>query len=224
MIKSLGKIGSKTALKALNSVHPDDERTARQLSFARTAIGLRTQPAEVDIEENLGIQWNDFTASPVKATEVRKQIGNIWGGTYGIELNPEYGLEFHCGASKHLVFLNKSLQKGAFAKNLQSEKMIAGLVALVEDASHLVIRYILFSIPDENSVRLAIARTDGSILFTGDTTPDRKGLHFTIDRSENTSLRIDYARVLSNQSGFYISFGESFQIPKTEIRTTGVSI
>lgn len=36
------------------------------------------------------------------------------------------------------------------------------------------------------------------------------GLRFLVDKSENTNLRIDYAMGAQNQSGFYISFGESF--------------
>ena len=36
------------------------------------------------------------------------------------------------------------------------------------------------------------------------------GLRFLVDKSEGTNLRIDYAIGVHNQSGFYISFGESF--------------
>lgn len=36
------------------------------------------------------------------------------------------------------------------------------------------------------------------------------GLRFLVDKNENTNLRIDYALGAQNQSGFYISFGESF--------------
>lgn len=36
------------------------------------------------------------------------------------------------------------------------------------------------------------------------------GLRFLVDKNENTNLRIDYAIGADNQSGFYISFGESF--------------
>ncbi len=36
------------------------------------------------------------------------------------------------------------------------------------------------------------------------------GIRFLIDKHENTSLRMDYAMGSDNQSGFYISFGESF--------------
>ncbi len=36
------------------------------------------------------------------------------------------------------------------------------------------------------------------------------GLRFLVDKSENTNLRLDYAVGADNQSGFYISFGESF--------------
>lgn len=36
------------------------------------------------------------------------------------------------------------------------------------------------------------------------------GLRFLVDNNENTNLRIDYAVGTDNQSGFYISFGESF--------------
>ncbi len=36
------------------------------------------------------------------------------------------------------------------------------------------------------------------------------GLRFLVDKKENTNLRIDYAVGADNQSGFYISFGESF--------------
>ncbi len=36
------------------------------------------------------------------------------------------------------------------------------------------------------------------------------GLRFLVDKNENTNLRIDYAVGAQNQSGFYISFGESF--------------
>ena len=36
------------------------------------------------------------------------------------------------------------------------------------------------------------------------------GLRFLVDEDENTSLRIDYAVGAGGQSGFYISFGESF--------------
>lgn len=36
------------------------------------------------------------------------------------------------------------------------------------------------------------------------------GLRFLVDKNEGTNLRIDYAIGVQNQSGFYISFGESF--------------
>ncbi len=36
------------------------------------------------------------------------------------------------------------------------------------------------------------------------------GIRFLVDKSENTNLRIDYAIGADNQSGFYVSFGESF--------------
>jgi len=36
------------------------------------------------------------------------------------------------------------------------------------------------------------------------------GLRFLVDKNENTNLRLDYAIGKNNQSGFYISFGESF--------------
>jgi hypothetical protein len=36
------------------------------------------------------------------------------------------------------------------------------------------------------------------------------GLRFLVDKNENTNLRIDYGIGAQNQSGFYISFGESF--------------
>jgi hypothetical protein len=36
------------------------------------------------------------------------------------------------------------------------------------------------------------------------------GFRFLVDKKENTNLRIDYAVGAQNQSGFYISFGESF--------------
>jgi len=36
------------------------------------------------------------------------------------------------------------------------------------------------------------------------------GLRFLVDKSEGTNLRFDYAIGVGNQSGFYISFGESF--------------
>ena len=36
------------------------------------------------------------------------------------------------------------------------------------------------------------------------------GIRFLVDKSENTNLRFDYAIGDDSQSGFYISFGESF--------------
>ncbi len=36
------------------------------------------------------------------------------------------------------------------------------------------------------------------------------GIRFLVDKNENTNLRLDYAVGVQNQSGFYISFGESF--------------
>lgn len=36
------------------------------------------------------------------------------------------------------------------------------------------------------------------------------GLRLLVDKNEGTNLRIDYAIGAQNQSGFYISFGESF--------------
>jgi len=36
------------------------------------------------------------------------------------------------------------------------------------------------------------------------------GIRFLVDKNENTNLRFDYAVGVGNQSGFYISFGESF--------------
>ena len=36
------------------------------------------------------------------------------------------------------------------------------------------------------------------------------GLRFLVDKKENTSLRFDYAAGSNDQSGFYVSFGESF--------------
>jgi hypothetical protein len=36
------------------------------------------------------------------------------------------------------------------------------------------------------------------------------GLRFLVDKNEGTNLRFDYAVGAGNQSGFYISFGESF--------------
>lgn len=36
------------------------------------------------------------------------------------------------------------------------------------------------------------------------------GLRFLVDKKENTYLRLDYAIGVNNQSGFYVSFGESF--------------
>lgn len=36
------------------------------------------------------------------------------------------------------------------------------------------------------------------------------GLRFLVDKNENTYLRLDYAIGVNNQSGFYVSFGESF--------------
>jgi outer membrane translocation and assembly module TamA len=36
------------------------------------------------------------------------------------------------------------------------------------------------------------------------------GLRFLVDKIEGTQLRFDYAVGANNQSGFYISFGESF--------------
>jgi hypothetical protein len=36
------------------------------------------------------------------------------------------------------------------------------------------------------------------------------GLRFLVDKKENTSLRFDYAVGSNDQSGFYVSFGESF--------------
>jgi hypothetical protein len=36
------------------------------------------------------------------------------------------------------------------------------------------------------------------------------GLRFRVDKTQNTNLRIDYAVGINKQSGFYISFGESF--------------
>jgi len=36
------------------------------------------------------------------------------------------------------------------------------------------------------------------------------GLRFLVDKNEGTNLRFDYAIGVRNQSGFYISFGESF--------------
>ncbi|MGB0914448.1 MAG: hypothetical protein ACPGVI_00180 [Crocinitomicaceae bacterium] len=36
------------------------------------------------------------------------------------------------------------------------------------------------------------------------------GLRFLVDRKENTYLRLDYAIGVNRQSGFYVSFGESF--------------
>ena len=36
------------------------------------------------------------------------------------------------------------------------------------------------------------------------------GLRFVADRRENINLRIDYARGIKGQSGFYFAFGEAF--------------
>jgi outer membrane translocation and assembly module TamA len=36
------------------------------------------------------------------------------------------------------------------------------------------------------------------------------GIRFLVDRKDNTNLRIDYAIGSNKNSGFYVSFGESF--------------
>lgn len=182
-IRSLGRAGSSKALDALQRLTISDERVRKQLSFATSAIEFRTKSSgkrsSDDLGESLGVGWNDFAAKTIKGAEVRKSIDQIWGATYGIELNPEVAMEFQCGNLKHSVFLNKAFKKGAFTKAIQSEKMIAGLVALDED-SHLTIRYVLLSVPTKDGATLAVARTDGDVLYTGETTSGRGGMNIKI--------------------------------------------
>jgi hypothetical protein len=67
--------------------------------------------------------------------------------------------------------------------------------------------------------RIGLATFGGVSALYNDFTPATKitskpnigvGLRFLVDKKENTNLRFDYAVGSNDQSGFYVSFGESF--------------
>jgi HEAT repeats len=185
VIKALGRIGSTEALARLKALpEPDNDLIKQQLSLAKLAIAFRSGSDAADhqaIKSIFGIRWITHTAKIVEGRQVRENIDAIWGSTYGITLNPSIGFEMSCGRTKHFLFLNDVVKRGAFLNGVKSRNMIAGLVALQEEhIEYFTIRYLLLTSPSNRGLELVIARTNGEAVYAGEASPDGATLRLTM--------------------------------------------
>lgn len=177
VFKSLGRIGTTEGLDRLKALpDPENDYAKRQLSLAKLAISFRSGSEERDVQDansTLGIRWTTHAAKTVEGRQVQENIDMIWGSIYGITLNSDIGFEIGCGRTKHFLFLNDVMKRGAFVESIRSRNMIAGLLALQEEGTrHFTTRYLLLTSPSDAGLEVTIVRTNGDIVYAGEARPD----------------------------------------------------
>lgn len=185
IVKSLGQVGTERALKRLRALELDEEDVAaRQLALAELAIAFRSGRDAAggdEMADRLDLNWSCIEAKKLPAKAMSETCAGLRGPTYGVPLRSDFALGFTCGRARNVVLLNEKLEPGCFVARLLSERMIAALiVAQPERLLHYGVRWLMFTSPGPDGVRMAMVRPNGDPAFEGQAVADGEGLRFTM--------------------------------------------
>lgn len=184
---ALGAAGGPTALRALGRVEAGTDRAANnQLVLSRALIAHRhgLEGPFLPVMKGRRLERVDDPANVSLRLKTERATANdrarLVGSTYGIDLATR-GAGLSCGENEWTLFFNRELDPTTTARNLFQRPWIAGLLGRWHvKGKALVTQYILLTRPENRAARIDVARTDGSLVYTGSVEMDSVGLSFSI--------------------------------------------
>ena len=222
VIKSLGSLGGKAALKALSRFGELPRMASReQLTLARGLItyrlgldeefsGFSTRPGKIP-KEYTGRK--KLQLEPLDQETLASHVRQLEDTRYGIEPG-RHAFEFKAGRARWTLFLNKDLDESS--KKLFKRKWVAALMARWDDRTNKAsVQFIVLTQPAEDHVQISIVRTDGRLIHTGKFAQADEGLKFAlthVDRPGATPIKIE-GRVTQDGVAVAAAFSEEDRTP-----------
>lgn len=180
IIESLGKVGSTESLRRLGDlVETASEADRRRARFACTAIAFRE--GRYDEEAFRLFDWRSHPVGVLEGEPVAERVRDLWGPRWGVELNREVALTLPCGGATLSVLLNRELRRGSWLETLQERPLVAGILAAEErEVGRHSVRNVVLTVPTDTGFDIAVARSDGNVVFAGRGEPDGDGFRLTI--------------------------------------------
>lgn len=172
IVKSLGRIGSQGAVKALAKLDVGvNESLARSVAFANLLIHHRLGH-EVDVlkpyREAASGRWVKQAVKPMDKKALKERIESLRGNTFGINPGRELGFSFNCGRVSNSLLVNEDIGVGNIVKHLREKPRLAGLISSSDgDDSRSMVRFLILTQPSAEGVDIVVTRTSGEIMLTG---------------------------------------------------------
>jgi len=178
VIKSLGCVGGKKALKALDKISGiRSDIIWKHLTFAKALISYRLGLSREELpfvegaKRSLGAR-NDAIRFIIKQStrnKLRNCLQSLGSSNYGIETSENIGFEVECSGRINLMFLlNKRYNDNLLSSITEKKALFGLLVRRFKKMSTYVVNYLVLTSPsDPATLNIMICRTDGEVLFSG---------------------------------------------------------
>lgn len=178
VIKSLGRIGGKNALEALDKISDiKSDFVRKELAFAKALISSRLGLDRKDLAFVEGadrkLEGKDhivkFSITQIKTGELRKCLQSLEGSNYNVELSKNIGFKVECLGRINFVFLLNNKYKNNLLSGIINKKALFGLLARRSESTgtYAVQSVVLISPRDPATVEIMVCRTDGEVLYSG---------------------------------------------------------
>jgi hypothetical protein len=200
VIESLGKVGTEASRARLEAVAKRASAPeARAAAAALVAIDFRE--GRTRQEGWPGVARRSVAVDLIEAEVIAKRVGNLWGSTYGIRLNPDVALGLPCGRTQLTVLLNAELKRGSWLEAARSRPLIAGIVTGKDGESERhVVRHVLLTRPTEEGFAIAATRASGDVVFAGEAVPDGDGYRLRVRDVGPERMPAEVEGVITNDS------------------------
>lgn len=194
VIKSIGLVGSKKALGALDRISGvKSDFVGKQLKFSKALISYRLGLEREDLPFVEGAKRKrgrkgeliGLSTRQVGADKVKNCLQLLEGSTWGIDVAKNLGFEVSAGRARWTVLLNKKFSEGDVLSSIAKRKMLTGLLTRwTRETGTYAVQYVVLTRPHNSSVDIMVVRTDGEVCYSGHGTLRNGAMTFSISDIE----------------------------------------
>ena len=178
IIRSLGCIGSKKAIEALDRIfQAPSDFIKKEIAFAKTLISYRfgldrdTLPFVPGADRKLEARSDaiNFIIKQIGKDGLMNYLQSFEGSNYGIEVSENIGFKVECGGRVTFLFLLNKKYDHHILSSIIEKKVLFGLLArYIEERDTYTTQSLVLSSPyDRHTLDIIVCRTDGEPLFSG---------------------------------------------------------
>lgn len=195
VLRALARVGGAMAWAALDESRADlAERFGQDYELARALVGFRLERRDVRLAlpqpaHRVPEEFDstlDLAVEPLPAREIGEAVEGLDGPTYRLALSRDVALVVRLGDASWLVLLDEVALASGLAGDGADHGRLVALVArsLAETGSHTV-QYLVATQPlDGDTSELGVLRPDGTAVYAGWLSTERRGVRFSISDVE----------------------------------------